>query len=166
MKRVLPIFLVVIFLGLIGCKPTEKGYKAAYDAALGKREAVKADLDADVPEGALQEFDGPQLKEVDGVNVFILNQRIRAAEVGQTLPGKYHVAVGMYKMITNCKSQVEALREGGYEAYVAKDVEGIYYTIAASFASLSEAVKFYEKYQKEKDRVYVGLPNAPVIIYS
>ena len=166
MKRIVPIFLFLI-LALTGCKPTEKGYKAAYDAALGKREAARADIiDASIPEGALQDVDGPQLKEVDGVKVYVLNQRIKAAEEGESLPGNYNVAVGCYKMVTNCRSQVNTLRGDGLEAYAAQDSDGMFYTIAGSFKFLSEAVKFSEKYRAGKDRVFVGLPNAPVIIYS
>lgn len=165
MKNLFYIITLLLFL-LPSCKPTEKGYKAAYDAALGKREAVKADLDVDLPDGAFQSVDGPQLKEVDGVKVYILNQRIKPAEEGMTLPENYNVAVGTYKMNTNSKAQAQALHEAGYEAFSAKDTEGMYYTIAGSFPSLSEAVKFYEEYKAGKDRVYVGLPNAPVIIYS
>ena len=165
MKKYLFLFSLLLFL-LPSCKPTEKGYKAAYDAALGKREAVKADIDVDLPEGALQSVDGPQLKEVDGVKVYLLNQRIRPVEEDKTLPESYNVAIGTYKMNTNSKAQAQALKEEGYDAFSAKDTEGMYYTIAGSFPTLSEAVKFYEKYKAGKDRVYVGLPNAPVIIYS
>ena len=153
-------------LALTACKPTEKNYKAAYDAALGKREAAKAELGVNLPEGTLQSVDGPQLKEVNGVNVYVLNRRIRPVEEGAALPASYNVAIGTYKMDTNCKAQVEALKAEGYEAFAAKDAEPMYYTIAASFPTLDEAVKFSEKYRKGKDRVYVGFPNAPVIIYS
>ena len=165
MKNFLFIFAILLFL-LPSCKPTEKGYKAAYDAALGKREAVKADIDADLPEGALQSVDGPQLKEVDGKKVYVLNQRIKPVEEGKSLPQNYNVAVGTYKMNTNSKAQAEALKEEGYDAFSAKDTEGMFYTIIGSFPTLSEAVEFSEKYRSGEDRVYVGLPNAPVIIYS
>ena len=160
-------FLIILsFVFLMSCKPTEKGYKAAYDAALGKREAALADIDVNLPEGALQQVDGPQLKEIDGVKVYLLNQRIRPEEKGMKLAGPYNVAIGTYKMDTNCKAQVAALKEEGFDAFAAKDIDGMYYTIAGSFPELSEAVKFYQKYQSGKDRVYIGLPKAPVIIYS
>ena len=160
------IILSVVFCLLTSCKPTEKNYKAAYDAALGKREASMADIDVDLPEGALQEVDGPQLKEIDGVKVYVLNERIRRVDEGMAMPGNYNVAVGTYKMITNCKAQAESLKTEGYEAFPAKTMGGMFYTIAASCPTLSDAVKFIQNYKSKKDRVYVGLPNAPVIIYS
>lgn len=162
-------FIVVaigLTLLLTGCKPTEKNYKSAYDAALGKREAALADLNANMDEVEFQQVDGPQLKEVDGVKVYVLNQRLAPADFVMEMPEEYNVAVGMYKMITNCKAQAEQMLANGYHAFPAKDVDGLYYTVAGSFPTLSEAVKFYQKYQQGKDRVYVGLPGAPVIIYS
>lgn len=167
MKRIGIILSILCGFALMGCKPTEKGYQAAYDAAKNKREAAIADLGVDLPKGAFQEVDGPQIKEVDGVKVYVLNQRIKPDGGALTqLPGRYNVAIGKYKMITNCKSQAEDLTAKGYEAFPAKDTEGAYYTIAGSFQDLKEAVKFYDEFQKGKDRVYVGLPEAPVIINS
>ena len=166
MKKSVFLFCILAAMILVACKPTEKGYKAAYDAARGKREAVKADIDVDLPEGAFQAVDGPQLKEVDGVKVYVLNQRIKPAEYISQLPAEYNVAIGKYKMITNCRAQAEALREEGYESFPAEDTEEMFYTIAGSFPTLSEAVKFYQEYRKEGNRVYVGLPESPVIIYS
>lgn len=159
------ILLALPFL-FVACKPTEKGYKSAYDAALGKREAVKTDLDVNLPEGRLQEVDGPQLKEINGVKVYILNQRIYKADDSGKLPGNFNVAVGSYKMGTNCKAQVESLKEKGLEAFPAKNAEEMYYTIAGSFINMNEAVDFYKQYISDKNHVYVGLPDAPVIIYS
>lgn len=153
-------------ISLTSCKPTEKNYKAAYDAALGKREAVKADIEENMAVGPLQQVDGPQLKVVDGVEVYLLNKIIKPDVEGKNLTGQYNVAVGCYKMNTNCKAQAEALRQEGYDAFPAKDPEDMYYTIAGSFPDLAEAVKFYKEYQKNKNRVYVGLPDAPIIIFS
>lgn len=165
MKNTILCFLFLLIL-LPSCKPTEKGYKAAYDAALGKREAVKSDIDIDLPDGAIQDFDGAQLREVDGVKVYVLNQRLKPVEENLKLPGSYNVAVGTYKMITNCRSQSNALNEEGYNAFPVQEPDGMFYTIAGSFDNLSEAVKFYQDYKSGKDRVYVGLPNSPIIIYS
>lgn len=165
MKRI-NLLLLCAIIALSSCKPTEKGYKSAYDAALNKREASKADIDVNLPPGAIQQVEGPQLKEVDGVYVYVMNKRIVPADFVMELPQNYNVAIGEYKMNTNCKAQAESLLSNGYHAFPAKDEEGKYYTIAGSFPTLSEAVKFYQEYQKGKNRVYVGLPSAPVIIYS
>lgn len=166
MKKSLILVSLTLVLAMGACKPTEKGYKSAYDAALGKREAALADMNVDLPEGALQKVDGPQLKEINGVSVYVMNERIKPVEQDFTAPGDYNVAIATYKMITNCRSQVEDLKKENYDAFAAKDEEGMYFTIAGSFPTVEEAVNFYENYRKKKDRVYVGLPNSPVIIYS
>ena len=166
MKKIFIITGLAFLISLSACKPTEKGYQAAYDAAKNKREASISDLGVDLPAGAFQEVDGPQLKTVDGVQVYVLNERLKPETFFTELPGNYNVAIGKYKMITNSKKQAEELRKGGYEAFVAKTSKDVYYTVASSFATLEEAVKFYQELQKDKKRVYVGLPEAPVIIYS
>ena len=167
MKNLSYCILLGAFLFLLtGCKPTEKNYKSAYDAALGKRQSSMNEIDGNIPEGKLQQVDGAQLKEVDGISVYVLNKRIYPAEENMSLPGNYNVAIGAYKMITNCKAQSEVLKEEGYSAFPAKEPEGMYYTIAGSFPTLSDAVKFYSEYQRGKGKVYVGLPDAPIIIYS
>lgn len=153
-------------LSLTACKPTEKGYKSAYDAAVGKRESVMSELGVNLPEGALQQVDGPQLKEVDGIKVYVLNQHISPLETGVSLPDNYNVAIGKYKMSTNAISQSNDLKNQGLKAFPVKDTEDFYYTIAGSFPSLSEAVEFNQEYLKRKNITFVGLPNAPVIIYS
>ena len=164
-SRFLPV-LIIFSITFIGCKPTEKGYKAAYDAALSKREAAMETLDVDLPAGALQQVDGPQLKVVDGQQVYVFNQRLKPIEEFETLPGNYNVAVACYKMPTNCKAQSQDLKKEGFQAFPAKGIEDKYYTIAGSFPSMEEAIKFSKEYENGKNRVYVGLPDAPVIIYS
>lgn len=166
MKKIYLIFSLLFSLIFIGCKPTEKNYKSAYDAALGKRQAAMADMNPDIAVGSFQSTDGPQLKVIDGVEIYLLNTRIKPCDDNSKLLGNYNVAVGTYKMSTNCRAQAQALREEGYSAFPAQEPDGMYFTIAASFSSLSEAVKFYKEYKKDKNRVYVGLPDAPVIIYS
>ncbi|MCH5228145.1 MAG: hypothetical protein J1F16_10100 [Muribaculaceae bacterium] len=166
MKRSSLLFLMSLLLIATACKPTEKNYKAAYDAALGKREAALADINVNLPEGAFQQVDGPQLKTIEGSQVYFNNQHLKPVEENKTLPGNYNVVVGAYKMITNCRAQSQALRDEGFDAFPAQDTEDMFYTVAGSFSSLSEAVKFYDSYKKNKNRVYVGLPNSPVIIYS
>lgn len=164
MKKII-VSTILLPAFLMACKPTEKGYKEAYDTAFNKRQEAMADIDVSGAVDGIQRVDGPQLKEIDGVKVYILNQRI-SPESGEKLPGNYNVAIGTYKMSTNCLAQAQNLKEEGFEAFAAKATDGMYYTIAGSFDSLSDAVKFSVKYKSGKNRVYVGLPDAPVIIYS
>lgn len=166
MKNFFFLLLAATLLSLSSCKPTEKNYKAAYDAALSKKEAAEADVDQNIAVSKLQQVEGAQLKNIDGIEVYVLNKRIKPAVEGMELPGNYNVAVGAYKLITNCRSQAAQLKSEGFDAFPAKETDDLYYTVAASFPTLKEAVDFYQQYRKKSGRVYVGLPEAPVIIYS
>ena len=158
--------LFIIFCVITSCKPTEKGYQAAYDAALHKREAAYANLQTELPQGTIQQVDGPQLKDIDGHQIYVENKRISPYDNNSSLSGEYNVAIARYKMSTNAISQVEQLREEGFQAVVAKDTEGNFFTLAGSFPTMNEAKNFYLEYQKKKKQKYVGLPDSPVIIYS
>lgn len=166
MKQLYFISILLCLISFPSCKPTEKGYKSAYDAALNKREAAKNDILESSIDKTLQQDDGPQIRDIDGIQVYIMNRRLVPADFVMEMPDAYNVAIGQYKMITNCKSQAENLLSNGYHAFPAKDTEGMFFTIAGSFPTLSEAVKFYQDYKKGKNRTYVGLPDSPVIIYS
>lgn len=160
------IIAFILFLQLVSCKPTEKGYQAAYDAALGKRQAAIADMDVNLPEGAILQVDGPQLKEINGVNLYLLNERIRMTDEEKRLPGNYNVAVAVYKMPTNARSQANDFVSEGYEAFVASDKDNNFYTIVYSGDNLDEAVKFYDNFKNSAKRTYIGLPDSPILIYS
>lgn len=166
MKKYILLYTILLGFAFTACKPTENGYQAAYDAAKNKREAAIADIGVDLPKGAFQDIDGPQLKTIDGVQVYVINERLKPADFVMELPDNYNVAIGKYKMITNCKAQAETLLSNGYHAFPAQNTEGAFYTIAGSFHTMAEAVKFYQELQKDKKTIYVGLPEAPVIIYS
>ena len=82
---------------LTGCKPTERNYRAAYDAALAKRQA-EAELRM-LPASGLMSDDGPQLKIVNGDSLYVVKERLKAAP-GDTLPSSgWAVGVGVYKII-------------------------------------------------------------------
>ena len=157
---------LILLLFSTACKPTEKGYKAAYDAALGKRQSANEALDVDLKGGELMQVDGPQIKEINGRKVFILSDRIKRTGENESLPSNYNVAVGSYKMLTNCEAQVKDYLNSGYEAFSAVDNEGKYYSIVFSTDNLEEAVKTYEKVLYNSSGTFIGLPDAPVIIYS
>ena len=157
--------LALSLLMLASCKPTEKGYQSAYDAAQHKRDSFNASLGVNIPEGALQQVDGPQLKEIDGKSVYVLNRRLKALD-NDSILCEYNVAVGEFKMSTNAIALAENLRKEGYKAFAAADMDEKYFTIASTFSNMADALSFLDKYKSAKDRVYVGLPEAPVIIYT
>ena len=168
LKKNMGIFslLFTLLFALWGCKPTEKGYQAAYDAALNKREANQAlQSDPSALQGeTVRSIDGPQLREINGEKVYVASERIKAFDTDNNVLKKYNVAVSCYKMPTNCRAQVVNLREEGKEAYGVRSGDEKFYVIEAGFESLDEAVAYAIKLKEEKDRNFIGLPGAPVIL--
>ena len=83
-----------------------------------------------IPSGGLINTDGPMLHVVHGDSVYVKMDRIRMLE---SSPGKlqqYNVAVGSYKMNTNCVAQVEDLCSKGYSAFGVMNADRVYYVIA------------------------------------
>lgn len=148
---------------LIGCKPTEKNYQAAYDAAQAKRAEAAAEQMR--PATGLLSDDGPQRRVVNGDTIYVLSERTRALD-GAKIPGRFSLVVGSYKMDTNAKASAADLISSGYSgAFAAKGFNGKYFTIVVTSSDMdsirSESKKFQKKFPSYP---YVGLPGAPVIL--
>lgn len=150
-------------LMFVGCKPTEKNYKAAYDAALSRRQEVAQEQMR--PASGLLSDDGPQMRVVDGDTVYVLRERLRMPD-GTRVPGKWCVGVGVFRMDTNAKAAVAALGESGCpEAFVAKAAGGKFYSVAAYASSLDSACIVAKDFvARFPDYPFVGLPGTPVLI--
>lgn len=154
---------VVAALIFVSCKPTEKNYKAAYDAAKAKREAAAAEQMR--PATGLLSDDGPQLRIVDGDSIFVLRERLRLPD-GSRLPGKWAVAIGLYKMDTNAKASADVIREKGFNmAGIAKASQGRFFTIVSTRESLDSVRNDAKQFRKAfPEYPFIGLPGAPVMI--
>lgn len=147
----------------VGCKPTEKNYKAAYDAALAKREAaVKEQM---LPASGMLSDDGPQLRMLHGDSIFVLRDRLRK-ESGERFDGKWIVTVGMYKMSTNARAMADDLRAKGLTgADVARASGGRFFTVAAEASSLDSAAMAAKDFRSRFPGFsYIGLPGSPVLV--
>ncbi len=146
----------------MGCKPTEKNYKAAYDAAIAKRE--KANSDGLLPADGLLHDDGPKKQDIAGESLYVLVERTNPLESGGEVKG-YSVAVAMFKMPTNAKSGAESLKEKGYDAFAVRAKGDKYFILAGSYATAMEAKECYLKFIKDfPEYSYIGLPGSPVIL--
>lgn len=144
---------------LTGCKPTEKNYKAAYDAAVSKREKANESLAAD---GLISE-DGPREHRINGDTYYMLNENLSVA-AGEDALKPVNVAVAVFKMPTNARSGAASLKDKGYGARAAQAPGDKWYVIAGSFDSLDDAASFIKGFKtKNPDFQYIGLGN-PVII--
>lgn len=166
MKKILPfvtIALATLPLCITSCKPTEKNYRTAYEAALAKREAATRDDDFDV--SRMVRDDLPRRERVGYDSVFV---RREALTVYGSEPKGFllcNVALAYFKMRSNAEAMAQRLRdEDGLDAFLLQDKREGLYVIGASFASLPEAVKWMREFASaHHDFVYVGLPDEPVI---
>lgn len=160
----------LVALMLVSCKPTENNYKAAYDAALAKREA--AAKEQMLPATGLLSDDGPQLRIVDGDSVYVLKERVYPEGERKAVRG-WSVAVGKYKMSTNAKADAETIRERLHRAGVtdslARAVRAAtdrWYTLVGTYSTLDSARVRAAAFRKENPRYpYVGLPHSPILIF-
>lgn len=150
-------------LMLVGCKPTEKNYRTAYEAALQKRE--QAAREQMRPATGLLSDDGPQLRMLGNDSVYVQKERMFTLD-GKRLRGGWAVAVGLFKIDTNAKASARDLQTAGISrAFPAKVSGGRYYAVADTVATLDEAGRVAEDFRdKFPDYPYVGLPAAPVLI--
>lgn len=151
---------------LPGCKPTEKNYKAAYDAALAKRTYENNDPDLNLPSSGYQKIGGPERKKIGDRSYDYLFMRLKPLNEGAEMQ-QYNVAVSVYKMPTNCESQVKDLQSVGYSSFGAKSGDDRYYVIVGTYPTIEEAAACADEYMKgNKDAFYVGFAGGPVIIRS
>lgn len=164
MKKILmAAFTVSLLIGATGCKPTEKNYQAAYEAAQRKRAADANDADMGLPAKGLQQIGAPVAKTVNGHEVLTETKFLKRP--GGEFMNKYNVAVARYKMATNAKAQADRLTAEGYRAFQAEGTEGWHYVIAGTFDTLAAAADLATGYaRKNEPAAFVGLPGAPVVI--
>lgn len=164
-------FLIIVGMGVLlsllsGCKPTEKNYQEAYDAAKKKQERVAAESATSLPVGrVLQSIDGTVHRTVNGNDIDVTADFLKYISGTQDAMNIWNVAVALYKMPTNCKAQTQDLCEKGYKAFAAEGLGSKYYVIAASFPNIEEAAKFAKEYSnKVSPDAFVGLSGNPLLI--
>ena len=160
--RIMPVVVCLAALMLPACKPTEKNYRAAYEAAKSKREAAEAEQM--IPATGLLSDDGPELRVVEGDTLYVSRDRLRFG-AGETLEGAFTVGVGIYRMDTNAKAQAEKLKEKGYDARALRTTGDRWYCTVGAFATVDEARAFIKEFRgSNRGYPYIGLPGAPVIL--
>ena len=150
-------------LAFVACKPTEKNYREAYDAAVAKRQ--KAAEEQMRPATGLMSDEGPQMRVLNGDTLFVTHEMLRHLD-GTRIQGRWALAVGMYKMDTNAKASADDLAQANFpEATAVRSTGDRYYTVAAFAQTLDSIQKLSLKFKAAYPNYpYVGLPGAPVMI--
>ncbi len=150
-----------------GCKPTEAGYKAAYDAAVGKREAVNADIKAEGHK--VVSMDAPRQTVSAGVRIRVISEYLsEASPDALSDDGRFRVAAGRYRMAANARAQVGDLKSSGFRrSRLMKDGKDQWYAVAGVYPTLEEAAACVDELQRKlRNESFVGLDGAPLVIES
>ena len=153
-----------------GCKPTEKGYRQAYDAARAKREHVDPD-DALLTGGHRLLDEKATNWTVLGSDTLQLQHLYLKAESDSVWPqsGPYRLAVAMMKMSTNSNSMLRDInRGGGLKPVVATDGKDRHYIIAGSATYPDSLAQVLATFRKNNPGFrHIGLADQqPVVIVS
>lgn len=169
-KKSMIALCLTLLIATTACKPTEQGYKAAYDAAKAKREYVDPDQDILTGGHRLLNENASNWKVIGKDSLQIQSIRI-SPKKGELWPqsGPYRLAVAMFKLDTNAHSLLEDLKEKGCNnAILAGDGKGKHFVIAGSATypdSLGAVLNDFRL--RNPEFTFIGMtPAAPVIIIS
>ncbi len=169
MRKIKILLITVIGLGMLwGCKPTEKGYRQAYEAAKSKREQKDPDEALLTGGHKLLSEEASNWRVIDGDSVQVEHKFLKPTD-GAKWPqaGPYRLAVAQLKMTTNAKSMLADLKNGdNLKPLVATDGKDTYYVIAGTASYLDSLGNVLSTFHRDNPGFqYIGLPEGrPVII--
>lgn len=162
--------LIVLMAVAVGCKPTERNYQAAYDAALRKRQADSIAMSVDASGHKIIAYDAPRTVTVGDRSLRLITCFTKSLDdTLMSMPVKlYQVAVGKYRMPTNARAQARSLMESGFpDATVVTDGRDLYYAVAGRFDSLEATAECVGRLVSSfPSSSFVGLDGAPLVIQS
>lgn len=168
MKTRTILLLLILVSTLAGCKPTEKGYQQAYEAAKSKREQKDPDEDLLTGGHKLLNEEASNWRVLDGDSLQLQHKLIKPLKDSKwPQSGPYRLAVAMFKMTTNANSMLEDLKKGRrLTPVIATDGKDTYYIIAGSATYVDSLGNVLSTFKKEHPGFqYIGLsPARPVIL--
>lgn len=170
MKKGIKAILMACLLisAMAGCKPTEKGYRQAYEAAKSKRE--QADPDEALLTGGykLLNEESTNWRVIAGDSLQVQHMILKPTDdMKWPQSGPYRLAVAMLKMTTNAKSMLSDLQgKGNLKPVIATDGKDTYYIIAGSATYADSLGNVLTTFKKENPGFqYIGLtPAKPLIV--
>ncbi|MDE5841100.1 MAG: hypothetical protein K2H49_09290 [Muribaculaceae bacterium] len=160
--------VLLLLICIVACKPTEKGYREAYDAAKSKREQKDPDEDLLTGGHRLLSEEATNWRVLAGDSLQLQHMLLKPAE-GEVWQqsGPYRLAVAMFKMTTNANSMLSDLKKkGSLKPVIATDGKDRYYIIAGSATYADSLGYVLNTFRKENPGFqYIGLtPAKPLII--
>jgi len=160
------LYCVAALALLVGCKPSEKHYKIAYETA---QQRAREGLDEGIYE-LMQKESLPPLKHIGEDSVRVQRMRMiwfytpAAVDSGRRIdPAPYNLAVALYSMPTNARAHADAIAEEGYRAVVLKTGSDKYYVMAGLTQTLDSAARLATRYEATHRGRFIGIP-CPIAI--
>ena len=169
-KILLRLTLTMCLLGgmLYSCKPTEKGYRQAYEAARNKMEQKDPDEELLTGGHRLLSEEATNWRVIDGDSVEMEHKFIKPLkDSAWPQSGPYRLAVAMLKMTTNANSMLTDLKKGrSLTPVIATDGKDTYYIIAGSATYADSLGNVLKTFKRENPGFqYIGLAGGrPLII--
>ena len=153
---------------MAGCKPTEKGYREAYDAAKSKREQKDPDEELLTGGHKLLGQEASNWRVIAGDSLQVEHKFLKPmGDAKWPQSGPYRLAIAMFKMTTNANSMLADLKKkGSLKPVIATDGKDTYYMIAGSATYVDSLGNVLKTLRKENPGFqHIGLDNQrPIII--
>ncbi len=157
--------VLIMICGLVGCKPSEKNFQAAYDIAIQRqKEGLSDEIFAMMQKESLPPLYYAGGDSVRMIGVSTVYQYSPDTLLRMRVPAPYSVAVGKYKMIANARGHADRLVASGLfpAAHVLRSGVPEYYVVLAPSDSLADAARLARQYL-ESGMKAIGLPEPFVI---
>ena len=168
MKKTLYLMLALMLCGIVGCKPSEKNYRAAYEKTMA-RDSLRTDFDQTIYGRYRRQVRDIELTNANGDTVEARTMRVVVTQNGGGVKEslkKYCVVVAEFKQLLNANSMRTRFNDGGYPgAFVVHTAEPFYYVLAGSFDNLSDAESLVATL-RQKSPVALKAPAPYILIPS
>lgn len=150
----------------VGCKPSEKSYKQAYDKVI----AHQTETGNDGLEGTVYN----RFREAAGERTLVTSAgdtiTVRVQNIGFPADGggsrdstlTYNVVVGGFKQIFNAKALRDRMRALGYKSFIVNTAEPLYYVVAATVSTPEEAAEQLRRVSSQSG--YTPAREYPIIL--
>ncbi len=132
----------VAVLGLTfgSCKPTEAGYRDAYQRATANAKDKEREGLTDEEYALIQKENAPKFRKIGIDSVAYIHRALtpESSSEGENPVRNYNLAVGKFRMPTNARSFCSRLHEQGFASYIARDADSDCYVMAGGYDSDTE----------------------------
>lgn len=147
-SAILALTLIVVVLS--GCKPTEAGYREAYQRAVANAKDKDREGLTDEEYMLIQKENAPKYRRIGQDSVAYLHKALtpEPANIEVNPLRHFNLAVGKFRMPTNARSLSNRLKERGFSSYIGKDADSDYFVIVGGSATDNDIPGLMHRFEK------------------